>query len=110
MTRPPLSVTKTDDGIHVLTFDREGSSANVFDRATFAALEGALDEVSADGGARALVFASAKRSIFIAGADIHEISSAGSDSELASFLEAGQKAMQRVADLPIVTVAAIHGA
>jgi 3-hydroxyacyl-CoA dehydrogenase/enoyl-CoA hydratase/3-hydroxybutyryl-CoA epimerase len=105
-----LRLERRADGVLVILLDRSCSTANVFDRATFDELSRALDEVAADSSARALVFASAKDTIFVAGADIHEISRAETEQELSAFVERGQQVFQRVADLRIVTVAAIHGA
>src|SRR5262249_2768100 len=57
----------------VLTFDRPGSSANVFDRATLNELNEHLDFISTHPELQGLVLVSAKKSIFIAGADLHSI-------------------------------------
>ena len=44
---PNLKLT-TRDGIAMITFDREGSAANLFDRATLEELDGLLSEIAAD--------------------------------------------------------------
>ena len=64
----------TAEQICILTFDRPGSSANIFDRATLNELNEHLDFVAAHPELVGLVLGSAKKSIFIAGADLHSIS------------------------------------
>src|SRR6266849_1188611 len=59
-----------DDQICVLTFDRPGSSANIFDLRTLKETAGELDFVAGAEELKGLIIISAKRSIFIAGADL----------------------------------------
>ena len=59
-----------DDHICVLTFDRPNSGANIFDAATLDELNEHLDAVEKDASLRGLIIASAKKSIFVAGADL----------------------------------------
>src|SRR5262252_7130249 len=99
-----------DDGICVLTFDRPNSSANIFDRETLVELKENLDLVAGASQIKGLVLASAKRSIFIAGADLKSMSEAGSPEAVRELVELGQSVMNQLAALRIPTVAAIHGA
>lgn len=100
----------TIEGSHaILTFDREGSSANLFDRPALVELSGKLDSLSAHPELRGLLIRSAKPSIFIAGADLKVLSSAQGD-ELRDLIELGQATFTKLARLPFPTVAAIHGA
>src|SRR2546427_3416832 len=66
----PRAIQRTirDDRICVLTFDRPGSAANIFDPGTLAELREELDIIAASPQLNGLILASAKRSIFIAGA------------------------------------------
>ncbi|HEV2455332.1 MAG TPA: hypothetical protein VGY98_13795, partial [Verrucomicrobiae bacterium] len=67
--------TIRDDGICLLTLDRAGSSANIFDPATLEELRAELDFIESQSGKlKGVVFASAKRSIFIAGLDLKSCS------------------------------------
>ncbi len=100
----------TDDGVCVLTFDRPDSAANIFDRATMSELDAQLDFVESNADLKGLVLASAKKSIFIAGADLTTLAKARGDAELTEMIEAGQHTFNRIAALKIPTVAAIHGA
>jgi 3-hydroxyacyl-CoA dehydrogenase/enoyl-CoA hydratase/3-hydroxybutyryl-CoA epimerase len=99
-----------EDGVCLLIFDRANSAANIFDRATLQELGDHLDAIaSSEPRARGLVLTSAKDSIFIAGADLHGIRKMNAE-ELREFLALGQTVFNKVAALPIPTVAAIHGA
>jgi 3-hydroxyacyl-CoA dehydrogenase/enoyl-CoA hydratase/3-hydroxybutyryl-CoA epimerase len=112
------------DGICILNFDRANSSANIFDRATLLELDSHLDAIEHIAGLRGVVIASAKENIFIAGADIHALAgmadlpaaapaSAPMDPASAALMELmqlGQDVFNRLASLPVPTVAAIHGA
>lgn len=99
-----------DDGICILTFDRPGSSANIFDRRALTELGEELDAIANDSRIKGLVLTSAKRSIFIAGADIKAMSENASPEDIRKLVELGQDVMNRLAGLQIPTAAAIHGA
>jgi len=94
-------------GEHLLTFDRPNSSANIFDIPTLLELRETLDTLPSS--STGLIFLSAKPSIFIAGADLNALESL-SGEDLRNFIELGQSVFNRIASLPIPTVAAIHGA
>src|SRR5256714_13685518 len=99
-----------DDHICVLTFDRPDSGANIFDAATLDELKEHLDAVEKDPSLRGLIVASAKKSIFVAGADLKTLLQAAKTGEMRGFIERGQEVFNRLANLKIPTVAAIHGA
>jgi len=99
-----------DDGICVLTFDRPESGANVFDAATMQNLSEHLDAIENDPAVQGVIVASAKKSIFIAGADLKTLLKQAQTGEMRAFIAEGQKTFNRLAALKIPTVAAIHGA
>ena len=99
-----------DDYICVLTFDRPESGANIFDDATLDELNEHLDFIENDAALRGLVIASAKKSIFIAGADLKTLLQQAQAGDMRAFIAKGQKIFSRLADLKIPTVAAIYGA
>lgn len=66
-----LSVTKTDNGVAHLVFDRKSESVNKFDRLTVDELTTALNKLEAEPGITGLVISSAK-DVFVVGADINE--------------------------------------
>src|SRR5947207_3841321 len=99
-----------EDHICLLTFDRPESGANIFDAATLDELNEHLDFVENDASLRGLIIASAKKSIFIAGADLKTLLQQSQSGEMREFIAKGQRIFNRLADLKIPTVAAIHGA
>lgn len=107
---PNLRREITAEQICILTFDRTGSSANVFDHATLAELNQHLDFVATHPELTGLILCSAKKSIFIAGADLHSIATETDPAKLRELIQFGQAVFNRLAALPIPTVAAIHGA
>jgi 3-hydroxyacyl-CoA dehydrogenase/enoyl-CoA hydratase/3-hydroxybutyryl-CoA epimerase len=97
------------DGVGTLTFDRAGSSANVFDRATLQELAAHLDTLETQHGLKGLVLATAKPKIFIAGADLKEFVRAPDADALAEIVDLGHGIFTRLSRLPVPSVAAIHG-
>lgn len=99
-----------DDGICVLTFDRPESGANIFDPPTMQNLSEHLDAIEKDSTVRGVLVTSAKKSIFIAGADLKTLLKQAQTGELRAFIAEGQKVFNRLVALKCPTVAAIHGA
>jgi 3-hydroxyacyl-CoA dehydrogenase/alkylation response protein AidB-like acyl-CoA dehydrogenase/enoyl-CoA hydratase/carnithine racemase len=101
--------TVREDGICILTLDRPESSANIFDERALIELGEELNWVASAPNLKGLVLISAKRSIFVAGADLKSMSEKA-PAEIKTLVELGQDVMNRLAGLRIPTVAAIHGA
>lgn len=104
------------EGICVLTFDTPNATANVFNQASLLELEEHLAFIEQDERIHGVILLSAKPAIFIAGADLHALSSAlDSPTDppspgLMEFIALGQRVFTRLEALPIPTVAAIRGA
>ena len=107
---PMIRRETSDDHICVLTFDRPDSGANIFDAATLDELNEQLDAVEKDALLRGLILTSAKKSIFVAGADLKTLLQGAKTDGMREFIERGQQVFNRLANLRIPTVAAIHGA
>src|SRR5881398_3718969 len=113
-----MSVTATtsmiqreiDNGICLLTFDRPESGANVFDAATLSDLDQQLDFIEEKDSLEGVVILSAKKSIFIAGADLKTLLHQAQTGEIRAFIAEGQRIFNRLAALKIPICAAIHGA
>src|SRR6266436_6123486 len=113
-----MSVTTTasmiqreiDHGICLLTFDRPESGANIFDAATLTDLDQQLDFIEEEDSLEGVVILSAKKSIFIAGADLKTLLHQAQTGEMGGFIAEGQRIFNRIAALKIPTCAAIHGA
>ena len=99
-----------DDGICLLTFDRPESGANIFDAATMADLSDSSMPLSRTSRSGAWLILSAKKSIFIAGADLKTLLRQAQTGDMRAFIAEGQRIFNRLAALKIPTCAAIHGA
>ena len=109
-TAPMIRREIGDDRICTLTFDRPESGANIFDAVTLDELNEHLDFIENDSSMRAVIIASAKKSIFIAGADLKTLLQQARSGDMRAFIAKGQRIFNRLAELKIPTVAAIHGA
>lgn len=109
-TRSMIQREIGDDRVGILTFDRPESGANIFDAATMSELNEHLDFIEGDASLRGLIITSAKKSIFIAGADLKTLLRQAQAGDLRGFIAQGQRVFNRIAALKIPTVAAIHGA
>jgi 3-hydroxyacyl-CoA dehydrogenase / enoyl-CoA hydratase / 3-hydroxybutyryl-CoA epimerase len=96
------------DRIAWLTCDMPGNSTNVLSAAVIKDLAAALTQVAAQKPA-GLVLCSAKRSGFIAGADIKEFVDIRTPEEGYALVRAGQTVFDQLEALPFPSVAAIHG-
>src|SRR5690349_3573679 len=99
-----------DDGICILTFDRPESGANIFDAATLRDLSEQLDFLEKEASLKGVILISAKKSIFVAGADLQTLLRQAESGGMREFIAEGQRIFNRFAALKIPTVAAIHGA
>jgi 3-hydroxyacyl-CoA dehydrogenase/enoyl-CoA hydratase/3-hydroxybutyryl-CoA epimerase len=99
-----------DDHICFLTFDRPESGANIFDATTLDELDENIDLIEHDTSLRGLIITSAKKSIFVAGADLKTLLKQAQTGDMRAFIAEGQRILNRLAELTIPTAAAIHGA
>ncbi len=97
-----------DDGILWLTLDKPGTSANVLSSEVLLELDGILRPLQQN-PPRGVVVLSAKKSGFIAGADIKEFTGISDAESGYRLIYAGQQVLDRLEALPCPTVAAIHG-
>jgi 3-hydroxyacyl-CoA dehydrogenase / enoyl-CoA hydratase / 3-hydroxybutyryl-CoA epimerase len=109
-TGPMIRREIDDDHNCVLTFDRPESGANIFDALTLDELNEHLDFIENESSLRGLIITSAKKSIFIAGADLKTLLKESQTGDMRAFIAQGQRILNRLAELKIPTVAAIHGA
>jgi len=109
-TAPMIRREIGGDGICLLTFDRPESGANIFDAPTMQNLVEHLDAIEKDSSVRGVIVTSAKKSIFIAGADLKTLLKQAQIGEMRAFIAEGQRVFNRLAALSVPTVAAIHGA
>jgi 3-hydroxyacyl-CoA dehydrogenase/enoyl-CoA hydratase/3-hydroxybutyryl-CoA epimerase len=104
-----LKVEERPDGIALLRLDVAGRNVNVLNRQVLADIDQALETTAADHRIRVLVIRSDKSAGFVAGADLQEFASVRAPEDATQISVAGQNLFNKVADLPIPTVAMIHG-
>ncbi|MCR9201962.1 MAG: 3-hydroxyacyl-CoA dehydrogenase NAD-binding domain-containing protein [Planctomycetaceae bacterium] len=92
----------------VVWIDVQHKSMNVFHDEVLSELDYVVSGLESQGSG-AVVFRSAKPTGFFAGADVHQIAQLTGIEQIVEVVCRGQKLFQRVADLPLRTVAAIHG-
>ncbi|NID14282.1 3-hydroxyacyl-CoA dehydrogenase NAD-binding domain-containing protein [Luteibacter yeojuensis] len=97
-----------DDGIVVLTLDREGASANALSREVLDELDTLVERLAIE-APRGVVIHSAKPMGFAVGADIREFVEYAQTGTVLENIENGQRVFENLARLPCPTVAAIHG-
>jgi len=86
-----------EDGIVWLLFDKKDASANTLDAALLAELDAILEKLERD-KPRGLVIRSAKRSGFIAGADIAQFRSVTDIAEIEALIRRGHGVFDQTAD------------
>ena len=101
---------KGDDGIAIFTLDQEGKPVNTVSSKLMSDFEQVLATVEGDSTIRAAIFRSAKKGIFIAGADIDELAACKTEKEIQVLSEAGQDIFNRLSRSTKPFVAAIDGA
>lgn len=97
------------NNIGIIAFDQKDSKVNVLNSEILKQFETILDEIRGDTDLEALIIKSNKKDIFIAGADIKEIAGITEPKEGEAKSRAGQEILNKLADLPIPTVAVIDG-
>lgn len=105
-----FNVTTDERGIATLTFDTPNSNVNVLCFDALYELEQILTKIRSDKNIKALFIESAKKGIFIAGADIKEIKAFKDSAETLKKLRHGQEIFNNLETLPFPTVAVIDGA
>jgi 3-hydroxyacyl-CoA dehydrogenase/enoyl-CoA hydratase/3-hydroxybutyryl-CoA epimerase len=101
-------VESRGDGVVVVTIDRSGQSVNALSQDMLIELDTLLERLAID-PPTAVVFRSGKPSGFVAGADISEFQEFDARGTVKDALFRGQQTLQKLAELPCATVAAIHG-
>ena len=96
------------DGIVILTLDRQGQSVNALAQAVLGELEQIVERIAIE-KPEGVVIRSAKSAGFIAGADIAEFKTFDERGTVFESIRFGQNVLQKLAELPCPTVAAIHG-
>jgi len=104
-----FNLQRRSDGIALLYFDVPGQSVNIFNAAVFDEFESVLQTLDKN-PPKILLILSAKKDIFIAGADINEFLKIKTLQKGFMASRRGQLAFQRLHLLPFPTIAVIDGA
>ena len=103
-----FKLTRDSDGIAWLLFDREGASANTLSADMMDEFDTVLAALESQRPA-GLVIRSAKKSGFIAGADVNEFRGAADPQLVETTIGRAHAVIDRLEALKIPTVAVIHG-
>ncbi|OPZ12278.1 MAG: Fatty acid oxidation complex subunit alpha [Alphaproteobacteria bacterium ADurb.BinA280] len=96
------------DGVVVLTLDRAGQSVNALAQVVLGELEQMIERIAIE-KPKGVIIRSGKPAGFIAGADIAEFKTFDERGTVFESIRFGQNVLQKLAELPCPTVAAIHG-
>ena len=99
-----------ENGIATLVFDLENEKVNKLSFEVLEQLSGILDDIKSNNDIKLLLIDSAKKNIFIAGADIKEIDAFQTEDEVYKALLKGHAVLDKLEGLTIPTVAYINGA
>jgi len=102
------SLTRDQDNIDWLLFDKRDSSTNTLNEATIRELDDILNTVTSN-PPKALIIRSAKKSGFIVGADISQFKLLKTAEEATALIRQGQAVFNKLAALPFPTIAVIEG-
>ncbi len=103
-----FKLTRDDDGIAWLLFDRAGASANTLSADVIEELDSVLAALEGQRPS-GLVIRSAKPSGFIAGADVNEFRGASDPRPVETAIGRAHAVIDRLEALKVPTVAVIHG-
>ncbi|OYW89601.1 MAG: fatty acid oxidation complex subunit alpha FadJ, partial [Alishewanella sp. 32-51-5] len=104
-----FSLNIRDDKVAVITMDIPGESMNVL-KASFAdEIDAMLKQLANDSTLKGVVFISGKKDSFIAGADISMLDACQTAEQAETIAAMGQQMFDRLEQLRLPLVAAIHG-
>jgi 3-hydroxyacyl-CoA dehydrogenase / enoyl-CoA hydratase / 3-hydroxybutyryl-CoA epimerase len=103
-----FKLTRDGDGVAWLLFDREGASANTLSADVIEELDTVLAALESQ-RPTGVVIRSAKKSGFIAGADVNEFRGATDPRPVETAIDRAHAVIDRLENLKIPTVAVIHG-
>lgn len=98
-----------EDGVLIVRIDRDGRPVNSFSIETMNQLRDVAQFVASRDDVRVVLFESAKRGNFIAGADLYEIRENATYDATLKMARNGQSAFQAIEELEATTVAVING-
>ncbi len=104
-----FSMETDDRGVTTVKLDVRGRPMNVLDASVITELEQIVSWLALRDDAPLTVFRSGKESGFLAGADVKAIRAIDSAEQAEATLKRGQRLFDRVEQLPMPTLAVLHG-
>lgn len=104
-----FSLDVRDDGIAILTMDVPGESMNTLKMEFGEQVSNVLDEIESNKDIKGVVLASGKKDSFVAGADVSMLAACETEEEAEKLASDGHVMFQRIENMKIPFVAAIHG-
>ncbi|MDP3920738.1 MAG: 3-hydroxyacyl-CoA dehydrogenase NAD-binding domain-containing protein [Candidatus Omnitrophota bacterium] len=101
---------REEKGIGILELDQAATEVNVLTSGNIAEFRDHVAAIARRKDLKALIITSAKKRIFIAGADIREIEGISTEQEAFDKAHQGKVVLQMLEDLPMPTIAVINGA
>jgi 3-hydroxyacyl-CoA dehydrogenase/enoyl-CoA hydratase/3-hydroxybutyryl-CoA epimerase len=98
-----------EDGVAILTMDVPGESMNTLKVEFAEQIESVLQRINANSSIKGVVVISGKDNSFVAGADISMLAACETAEDATTIAKGGQDMFQRIEDMPVTFVAAIHG-
>jgi 3-hydroxyacyl-CoA dehydrogenase/enoyl-CoA hydratase/3-hydroxybutyryl-CoA epimerase len=98
-----------EDGVAILTMDVPGESMNTLKVEFAEQIESVLQQINANSSIKGVVVISGKDNSFVAGADISMLAACETAEDATTIAKGGQNMFQRIEDMPVTFVAAIHG-
>lgn len=100
---------REENQIGYVIFDHDDSKVNLLSSEVLKQLDKILDDLTHRTSLHAIVFKSAKKDVFIAGADIQEIQKIVDPKDGQEKAKAGQDVLNKIEDLKVPTIAVIDG-
>lgn len=104
-----MTLETRPDWVGILWLDLQGEKVNKLSSTFMLELEETLDRIAREKTVKALVVASRKKDVFIAGADVNEIKGVTSEQVAFDACRRGQLLLDRLSHMPMPSVAAIDG-
>jgi 3-hydroxyacyl-CoA dehydrogenase/enoyl-CoA hydratase/3-hydroxybutyryl-CoA epimerase len=98
-----------EDGVAILTMDVPGESMNTLKVEFAEQIDFVLQQINANSNIKGVVVISGKENSFVAGADISMLAACETAEDATTIAKGGQDMFQRIEDMPVTFVAAIHG-
>lgn len=105
-----IHISIPDDGIVQIEMDVPGKTVNLISAELLTELSHGIDSIQADPRTKGIVFLSRKTDHFIGGAQVDVQNFLNDRDGVLAFIEQGRAVYQKISEIRVPTLAAIHGA